>query len=168
MDVKPFRSNGYITLPEQIQDKIVSKSRVYDEIVYWSIVDIEDGESGQPETYILLSNKQISEDENWIEEVNWSCVNYVDSSEPTEDNGVRPPAKALEEIYTEVGVEEYGGFLGTDEMVKNGIDGTRFSYFLPGSQVEEFLPDNLGFGYNEIDGEEALEAAKSEVPKPYK
>lgn len=165
MEVKKFRSNGYITLPEQIQDKVVSESRVYDEIVYWSIVDVDEGQSGEPETYILLSNKQIPEDSDWLEKSNWTSVDDVDHTQPTEDSGVRPPAKALEEVYTEVDVEQYGGFLATDEMIEGGIDGTRFSYFLPGSQVEDLLPDNLGFGYSSEMSEEKLYEAAEMLPE---
>lgn len=163
MEVKPFRGNGYITLPKPLQDKVVFEHSFHGELVYWSIIETGNEEREESEKYVLLSDQEVSED--WSYELEEGNVTEVDRTEITEDNGVRPPAKALDQVHTEIDREGYGGFLATDEMIEDGIDGTRFSYFLPGSQVEELLPDNLGFGYSSDIPEEKLYEAAERLPE---
>ncbi len=153
LETRKFRENGYITIPKSLRDKVVFNHEVWGESTNWGVTEDEE----RDEKYLVLSNEEIG-DEYGLQ---------LKRSDVTgeESQSVRPPSKAYEEVGVDPDVEDYAGFLSTEEMIEEGVNGQYMAFLLFHSQISDMLPDTLGFGYSTDIPEEKLYEAAEMLPE---
>lgn len=144
-ETKKIRNNGYVTLPNKVQEEIVYEHPYRGEMVQWGIVEDED----RGEKYAVLSGQEV---ENYIEELKETQV--------SDDDAVRPPSQ----VYDIVGVDDESqsqtAFLADNRMLDNE-NPFQYSYFLYFDQILDIIPGDFG-GQTTVDPDDDDEVSTSE------